>query len=148
MSAVHDEIRIRAANLEPVRKLCLLKPVLKGFSANIYALKTECINGSRNGFGIGLLKDPGQRKLGADLLFCERIILFRRINVRTVMLKSIIRDNAADFSNAMTITAAVAGGFFLFELFRYVHKVSGLLPQEAYIPKENELIKLEDLREQ
>ncbi len=57
-------------------------------------------------------------------------------------------DNAADFSNAMTITAAVAGGFFLFELFRYVHKVSGLLPQEAYIPKENELIKLEDLREQ
>ena len=57
-------------------------------------------------------------------------------------------DNAADFSNAATIAAAVAGGFFLFELFRYVHKVSGLLPQEAYVPKQDELIKLEDLREQ
>lgn len=57
-------------------------------------------------------------------------------------------DNAADLSNAATAVAAVAGGFFLFELFRYIHKVSGLLPQEAYVPKQDELIKLEDLREQ
>ena len=42
-------------------------------------------------------------------------------------------DNAADFSNAATAVAAVAGGFFLFELFRYVHAVSGLLPQEASV---------------
>ncbi|MBP5464980.1 MAG: hypothetical protein J6Y13_07420, partial [Treponema sp.] len=42
-------------------------------------------------------------------------------------------DNATDFSNAETAVAAVAGGFFLFELFRYVHKASGLLPQEASV---------------
>ncbi len=42
-------------------------------------------------------------------------------------------DNAVDFSNAATAVAAVAGGFFLFELFRYVHKASGLLPQEASV---------------
>ncbi len=42
-------------------------------------------------------------------------------------------DNATDFSNAATGVAIAAGGFFLFELFRYVHKASGLLPQEASV---------------
>ncbi len=45
-------------------------------------------------------------------------------------------DNAVDFSNTATTVAALTGGFFLFELFRYVHKVSGLLPQEASVMDE------------
>ncbi|MBQ9538540.1 MAG: hypothetical protein IJU95_04660, partial [Treponema sp.] len=42
-------------------------------------------------------------------------------------------DNAFYFSNAATALSVVAGGFFIWQLIRYVHTVSGILPQEAVV---------------
>ncbi len=55
-------------------------------------------------------------------------------------------DNALDFANSTIVLAALSGGLFLWQLFRYIHTVSGLLPQEAYVLDDG-LVKLEDFRE-
>ncbi|MBP5157447.1 MAG: hypothetical protein ILP18_06220 [Treponema sp.] len=55
-------------------------------------------------------------------------------------------DNALDFANSATVLAALSGGFFLWQLFRYIHTVSGVLPQEAYTLDDGP-VKLEDFTE-
>ncbi len=145
------------------------KPVLGRFiaadGADYYYYAAPALQEDRGTLAVKLKERPGEKEINERRIWSYRAYsafmlalpaAFLAYGNYTEVLDGYRRggelrgnlDNAADFSNAATITAAVAGGFFLFELFRYVHKVSGLLPQEAYVPKQDELIKLEDLREQ
>ena len=96
MSAVHNEIWIAATDLEPERKLCFLKAVFKSFPADVHALKTERINSSSNCLRICLLKQAYKGKLRTGAFLGERIISFRRVDIRAVVLKSIILYTTAD----------------------------------------------------